>query len=208
MPRYIDADKLYKDEIARCHCVPLVGSCTNDNKSLRDVLENAPTEDAVPRSEVDGLQAKITELNEKNAGLALACLFDCKPNDDCLSDNEWNAIKTSVEELKTENKSLAKTVNEASELIRKLRSENNRLKAYDEERDIELHQRLVREAKQEVAEQICELIKQFFEEHYYLEKPEKVTIENLHIEFLKKYSFECCEVERFIAELGKKYIGE
>ena len=29
MSRYIDADKLRKDEIARCHCVPCVGS--NDN---------------------------------------------------------------------------------------------------------------------------------------------------------------------------------
>lgn len=62
--------------------------------------------------------------------------------------------RSDVEELTKENESLAKTVNEASELIRKLRSENNRLKAYDEERDIQLHQRLVREAKQEVAREI------------------------------------------------------
>lgn len=66
----------------------------------------------------------------------------------------------------------------------------------------------VEKAKQEVATEMCKLVKQFFEEHYYLEKPKKVTIENLHIEFLKKYSFESCEVERFIAELRNKYIGE
>ena len=47
MSRYIDADKLYKNEIERCGCVPLVGSCSKDNKSLRDVLEEQPTADVV-----------------------------------------------------------------------------------------------------------------------------------------------------------------
>lgn len=62
MPRYIDADELYKSEIERCHCVPLIGSCSNDNKSLRDVLEEAPTVDVVPRSEVEELKVELKAM--------------------------------------------------------------------------------------------------------------------------------------------------
>lgn len=47
MSRYIDADKLRKDEIARCHCVPLVGSGDNNYKNLDEVLNDAPTADVV-----------------------------------------------------------------------------------------------------------------------------------------------------------------
>ena len=37
--RLIDADEFLKSEIERCGCVPLVGSCTNDNESLKYRLE-------------------------------------------------------------------------------------------------------------------------------------------------------------------------
>ena len=47
MSRYIDADKLRKDEIARCHCVPCVGSNDNNYKDLDEVLNEAPTADVV-----------------------------------------------------------------------------------------------------------------------------------------------------------------
>jgi hypothetical protein len=47
MRRYIDADKLRKDEIARCHCVPCVGSNDNNYKDLDEVLNDAPTADVV-----------------------------------------------------------------------------------------------------------------------------------------------------------------
>ena len=47
MIRYIDADKLRKDEIARCHCVPCVGSNDNNYKDLDEVLNDAPTADVV-----------------------------------------------------------------------------------------------------------------------------------------------------------------
>lgn len=126
MPIYIDAEKFLKSAISKFKCVPLIGvtKCRNgeecfDGEDLEQVLNQAPTEDVVPRSE--------------------------------------------VEELTKENESLAKTVNEASKLIRKLRSENNRLKIYDEKRDIRLHQRLVREAKQEVAKKIFEVINDIVE---------------------------------------------
>ena len=47
MARYIDADKFLKDQIHRCGCIPLIGSCTMDNESLKDILEHTPTADVV-----------------------------------------------------------------------------------------------------------------------------------------------------------------
>ena len=47
MSRYVDADKLLKDEITRCHCVPLVGCGVDNFKLLKEVLEEAPTADVV-----------------------------------------------------------------------------------------------------------------------------------------------------------------
>lgn len=47
MSRYIDAEKLRKDEIARCHCVPCVGNGDNNYKDLDEVLNDAPTADVV-----------------------------------------------------------------------------------------------------------------------------------------------------------------
>ena len=45
MAKYIDADKFLQDEIKRCGCVPLVGSCTTDNESLAYQLAKASTAD-------------------------------------------------------------------------------------------------------------------------------------------------------------------
>lgn len=47
MARYIDADILRKNEIARCHCVPCVGSNDNNYKDLDEVLNDCPTADVV-----------------------------------------------------------------------------------------------------------------------------------------------------------------
>lgn len=47
MSRYIDADKLRKNEIARCHCVPCVGSNDYNYKDLDEVLDDIPTADVV-----------------------------------------------------------------------------------------------------------------------------------------------------------------
>ena len=52
MARYIDADILRKNEVARCHCVPCVGSNDNNYKDLDEVLNDCPTADVAPRSEV------------------------------------------------------------------------------------------------------------------------------------------------------------
>ena len=47
MPRLIDADAFLAREIKRCHCVPLVGSCDEDYESLKLLLQQEPTTDAV-----------------------------------------------------------------------------------------------------------------------------------------------------------------
>ena len=45
MTRYIDTDMLRKNEIARCHCVPCVGSRDSNYKNLDEVLNDTPTSD-------------------------------------------------------------------------------------------------------------------------------------------------------------------
>ena len=47
MARLIDADEFLKNEIKRCGCVPLIGSCTSDNEIFKFILEQQPTVDAV-----------------------------------------------------------------------------------------------------------------------------------------------------------------
>ena len=46
--RLIDADEFLKWVVKRFKCVPLVGSCDNDSESMKLLLEQAPTVDAVP----------------------------------------------------------------------------------------------------------------------------------------------------------------
>ena len=45
--RLIDADAFLKSEIERCRCVPVIGSCTTDNESFKEILNSQPTIDAV-----------------------------------------------------------------------------------------------------------------------------------------------------------------
>ena len=47
MPRLIDADAFLAREIKRCHCVPSVGSGDRDYESLKLLLQQEPTIDAV-----------------------------------------------------------------------------------------------------------------------------------------------------------------
>lgn len=47
MARLIDADEFLKNEIKRCGCVPLIGSCTSDNEIFKFILDQQPTVDAV-----------------------------------------------------------------------------------------------------------------------------------------------------------------
>ena len=58
MNKYIDADKFYASQVARCCGQPLIGTCTSDNALLYDELQKMPTSDVV---EVKHGQWKIDE---------------------------------------------------------------------------------------------------------------------------------------------------
>lgn len=45
MSRYIDADKFYASQVARCWGEPIIGTCTSDNALLYDELQKLPTSD-------------------------------------------------------------------------------------------------------------------------------------------------------------------
>lgn len=47
MSRYIDADKFYVSQVARCWGEPIIGTCTSDNALLYDELQKIPISDVV-----------------------------------------------------------------------------------------------------------------------------------------------------------------
>ena len=47
MSRYIDADKFYASQAARCWGEPIIGTCTSDNALLADELQKLPISDVV-----------------------------------------------------------------------------------------------------------------------------------------------------------------
>lgn len=47
MSRYIDADKFYASQAARCWGEPIIGTCTSDNSLLADELQKLPISDVV-----------------------------------------------------------------------------------------------------------------------------------------------------------------
>ena len=82
----------YNERKAECDCHTAV---SKDALDYINELE-AKLADVVPKSEVERLESEVAILNEKNAGLALACFCDCMANDDCLGHNEWKAIKAKI----------------------------------------------------------------------------------------------------------------
>lgn len=143
-------------------------------------IRNAPTADVVPRSEVDKARLKGYESGKREN----------------LYGFPVEQLAQKIEELTKENESLAKSINEASELIRKLRSENNRLKAYDKERDLKLHTRLVRETEQRIAIEIIRAINGRLEKLLCFEAPKRIQ----QICYMK--------AQAELGEVRKKYIGE
>ena len=81
MARYIDADALRKNEIERCHCVPCVGSNDNNYKDLDEVLNDCPTANVAPKSEVEWLEkenARLLNLSEYNRSAIEQDIADAK----------------------------------------------------------------------------------------------------------------------------------
>ena len=112
MARYIDAETLiealqadFDREGAKAYDMAMSGLVDASVKyshgqfcvlNAMEQVKITPTADVVPKSEVEKLEKEVAILNEKNAGLALACMCDCMANDDCLGHNEWKAIKAEV----------------------------------------------------------------------------------------------------------------
>lgn len=69
---------------------------------LWDDLMDAVSAIATLTEENAQLRAELEQAKEKNAGLALALLYDCNPNEDCLGENEWSAIRSELEQVKRE----------------------------------------------------------------------------------------------------------
>ena len=69
---------------------------------LWDDLMDAVSAIATITEENAQLRAELEQAKEKNAGLALALLYDCNPNEDCLGENEWSAIGSELEQVKRE----------------------------------------------------------------------------------------------------------
>lgn len=85
MSRLIDADAFLAREIKRCHCVPLVGSSDRDYESLKLLLQQEPTVDAVQVTRcTDCESARELTQNESLylAGGVLICT-NCEVSENC-----------------------------------------------------------------------------------------------------------------------------
>ena len=143
------------------HIIKALEHCTSPNKNANCSLE-CPYGDInlceqslmfYSLNLVKSQEQKIFELEnrlkETENGYAGTLFLDrCKLHD----------AEEKVKELTEENKSLAKTVIEADDLIHKKDAKIRRLKAYDEERDIALHARLIRETKADTVQKIADFI--------------------------------------------------
>jgi hypothetical protein len=98
MARYIDADILRKNEIARCHCVPCVGSNDNNYKDLDEVLSDCPTANVAPKSEV----AKQVLLELKTAVHNKAVYPNCQGDYAFINLKVFNAVLQNVLKKYTE----------------------------------------------------------------------------------------------------------
>ena len=78
MARYIDADKFLEDQIHRCGCVPLIGSCTMDNESLKDIVERTPTADVQEVRHGEWMPVTYTYFGLKR--------YECS---ECKDDEYW-----------------------------------------------------------------------------------------------------------------------
>lgn len=105
-------------------------------------------------------EQKIFELENRlkeceNGYEGTLYLERCKLHD---AEQKTKELTEENAELRREYDSMAKSVNEASELIRSLKSRIRRLEAYDEQRDIALHKRLIDETRVDTTSKIFEEI--------------------------------------------------
>ena len=139
MAEYIDREKVLKTIDYEVSGYYLEEICITD---LLDKINEIPIADVVPRSEVERL---TKELLDK----------------DVETENEVHRLEAYIEQIEKEAEDWESVAVNRERNIKDLQAQVNRLKAYDEERDIQLHQRLVREAKQEVARELIDDIADF-----------------------------------------------
>ena len=139
MPRYIDADALYRETEKRIDQANKRRTVVYDGKFLR-LIKETPTADVAPRAEVERLQSQV-----------------------------------------------------------------NRLKKYDEQRDIALHARLISETRHKVALEIFgeidEIINEIYNKHIFGVN----DLDDIEKDAVIKYSDDITDK---IAELKKKYTEE
>ena len=86
MERYIDAE-LAKEALTGWETDPL-------DEEIERAIDNIPTADVVPKSEVERLQAEIERLKKDNEYILMQHRFQRRPGGDC-----WNDV---IEKAKTE----------------------------------------------------------------------------------------------------------
>ena len=93
MARYIDADKMVSKDNSYTTFPHDLAGC-DDNDLVRWINEQ-PSADVVPKSEVERLQGEAENLRNANADLALALLYECEPTKEHLSELE-KAVRDKV----------------------------------------------------------------------------------------------------------------
>lgn len=83
MTRLIDADEFLKNEIKRCGCVPLIGSCTSDNEIFKFILEQQPTVDAVEVVRCKDCEYFMEDIFKRTVCNRTFDMFVMKANDFC-----------------------------------------------------------------------------------------------------------------------------
>ena len=86
MERYIDAE-LAKEALTGWETDPL-------DEEIERTIDNIPTADVAPKSEVERLQAEIERLKKDNEYILMQHRFQRRPGGDC-----WNDV---IEKAKTE----------------------------------------------------------------------------------------------------------
>lgn len=95
MPNYIDKDKLIRDLIDNRNFYPVI---------VKNAIENAPTEDVVPRSEVEQLQRNLEQC--ENGYKQQIHIMECKHKDEV--DKLRNSVDEALKLFGTESKKVEK----------------------------------------------------------------------------------------------------
>lgn len=107
-------------------------ACDNlltENARLLDKLKSAQESHAFWMREEMGVQkqlrAELEKVKEMNAGLALALLYDSNPNEDCIGEDEWAAIKAELRRVKRERNAAVRSLHGKCSACKHYRPQHN-----------------------------------------------------------------------------------